>query len=195
VKAAPRRVVLSAAVSVRQRVIALVVVAVTVVAGAAAVSSAAGGVPIGSAARSADPAVRVNPPSGVSTDVDVRAAHALVDAVNAARAARGLPPLRWDDGASRAAHAHAVDMAAMREMRHIGSDGSDAGTRLRAAGVSWSSWGEALGAGSRDAPSLVQAWMVSAGHRAVLLGAFTRIGVGVAMSADGTPYWTLDALS
>jgi uncharacterized protein YkwD len=192
------------AVSVRQRAIALAVVAVTTVAAAAAViaevatvdtAGAAGGFPIGTAARTADRAVRLNPPTGFDPDVDVRAARAVLDAVNAARASRGVAPLRWDDAASRAAQAHSEDMAAMRQMSHLGSDGSDAGTRLRAAGATWSSWGEALGAGQRDAASLVQAWMGSDGHRAVLLGAFTRAGVGVAVSADGTPYWTFDALA
>jgi uncharacterized protein YkwD len=36
-------------------------------------------------------------------------------------------------------------------------------------------------------------WMNSAGHREnILSGQFTEIGIGLAHSADGTPYWTMD---
>ena len=41
----------------------------------------------------------------------------------------------------------------------------------------------------------MQAWLNSAGHRANILNpAFTGIGVGVAASADGTLYWTMDLI-
>jgi uncharacterized protein YkwD len=160
-----------------------------------AATVAASALPIGSAARSGDAAVRVVRPAAVAGDVDLRAARALVDAANAARSAQGLAPLRWDDGAARAASVHAHDIAAMGAVVHLGSDGSNAGQRLSKAGVTWSSWGEALGAGFREATSLVGAWVASPGHRAVLFGAFTRVGAGVATSADGTPYWALVALT
>jgi uncharacterized protein YkwD len=155
----------------------------------------ASGMPIGSAARSGDPAVRLVRPSSVAVDVDLRAAHALVDAVNTARVARGLAPLRWDDRAASAASVHAHDIAAMGAVVHLGSDGSDGGQRLTRAGATWSSWGEALGAGFAEAASMVDAWVASPGHRAVLFGAFTRVGAGVATSAAGTPYWALVALT
>ena len=36
-------------------------------------------------------------------------------------------------------------------------------------------------------------WMNSSGHRAnILNGNFTQIGIGLAYSANGTPYWTMD---
>ena len=103
--------------------------------------------------------------------------------------------MRWDDRASSAASVHAHDIAAMGAVVHLGSDGSDGGQRLTRAGVSWSSWGEALGAGFNEARSLVDAWLASPGHRAVLFGSFTRVGAGVATSAGGTPYWALVALT
>jgi uncharacterized protein YkwD len=39
---------------------------------------------------------------------------------------------------------------------------------------------------------VMKGWMNSAGHKANILGNYTQIGVAVAYSADGTPYWTMD---
>lgn len=80
----------------------------------------------------------------------------------------------------------------MRQMTHTGSDGSDAGTRISRAGYAAGTWGENVAAGFGSADSVVEGWMNSSGHRAnILNGAYTQIGVAVAYSADGTPYWTM----
>ncbi len=77
-------------------------------------------------------------------------------------------------------------------MGHTGSDGSNAGDRIRANGGSFGTWGENVAAGYGSAAGVVDGWMNSAGHRANILNpAFTRIGVAIATSADGTPYWTM----
>ena len=44
--------------------------------------------------------------------------------------------------------------------------------------------------GQPSASEAVRSWMNSSGHRANMLGSgYTRIGVAVAYSSNGTPYW------
>jgi uncharacterized protein YkwD len=83
----------------------------------------------------------------------------------------------------------------MGRMQHDGSDGSNAGDRLQAAGFRWSSWGETVGAGQPSPADIVQAWMDSPPHKAILLGSFTYVGVAKVVDSDGVPYWTLVAAS
>ena len=81
-------------------------------------------------------------------------------------------------------------------MSHTGSDGSNAGQRLTRNGVTWSSWGENVGAGFTDPAVLLQAWLNSPTHRPIVLSAsYTRVGAGVATASNGTRYWTMDAVS
>ena len=60
-------------------------------------------------------------------------------------------------------------------------------------GYAWRAWAENIAAGQPDAASVVQGWMSSAGHRTNILNpGYTDIGVGLAYSASGVPYWTQD---
>jgi len=93
--------------------------------------------------------------------------------------------------ATAAAQAHAADMAAHDELRHAGSDGSSAGTRLQRAGVAPTAWAENIAAGYRDGATVAAAWMASPGHRRNMVGDYRSAGVGVAASTSGTPYWVL----
>jgi uncharacterized protein YkwD len=138
-------------------------------------------------------AVRLDAPIPVSADDSSRTAALLMaDLVNAERVARGLAALAWDERVATAALGHSVDQAARGTMTHVGSDGSNAGDRLIRAGYVWSSWGETLAAGSIDARAMLDAWLASSGHAQRLLDtAAKHIGVGIATSANGTPYWTL----
>ena len=61
----------------------------------------------------------------------------MIDAINATRAARGLPPLIHNAQLQEAAQGHAVDMSQHPGMLHIGSDGSDGGARIFAKGYNW----------------------------------------------------------
>ena len=115
----------------------------------------------------------------------------VVDITNAERGKVGLPALVVDQRLMNAAQGHSADQAALDRMSHTGSDGSDAGVRIRRQGYDWRAWGENVAAGYPDAPSVMRAWMASAGHRAnIQSGAFTQIGVGLAYAADGSAYWT-----
>lgn len=93
---------------------------------------------------------------------------------------------------NQAAAAHSVDQATRDRMGHDGSDGSRAGDRIARAGGGVSRWGENVAYGYGSASGVVDGWMGSSGHRANILDpGFTRIGVAVARSANGTPYWTM----
>jgi uncharacterized protein YkwD len=115
-----------------------------------------------------------------------------VSLTNQQRQSAGLSALSTDGALTAAAAQHSADQAARNSMGHTGSNGSSAADRIRANGGSFSTWGENVAAGYGSASGVVGGWMNSPGHRDnILSSAFTRIGVAVAISADGTPYWTM----
>jgi uncharacterized protein YkwD len=111
---------------------------------------------------------------------------------NSARASAGLAPLATDGRLVTAAANHSSDQAASGRMSHTGSNGSSPGDRVAAAGFPAGTWAENVAAGQPSAQAVFDAWMASPGHRAnILHGGLTHIGVAMATSADGTPYWTM----
>lgn len=100
------------------------------------------------------------------------------------------PPLAWDDRLAAAAQGHAAWMAANRTLAHVAADG-DPGSRANAAGFAWSRVGENIAEGQRSPAEVVAAWRASThGHCANLLDpGFAALGVGLAYTNDGTPYW------
>jgi uncharacterized protein YkwD len=134
---------------------------------------------------------RIDPPQIDRRSPTERAQHDLADLVNEHRAQRGLPGFRWNDQVAAAALAHATDMAEHENLNHIGSDGSNTGSRLDRAGYTWLSWGENIGAGFVDPAVLLDAWLSSEAHQRHLDGDLREIGVGVAPTSDGVLYWTL----
>jgi uncharacterized protein YkwD len=103
----------------------------------------------------------------------------LLQAVNAARKAYGLRPLRVDPTLTHAAEAHTSDMLRRDYFAHGNFPG-----RMAAFHVSAGIAGENLAWGSGpygQAAEVVQEWLASPEHRANLLRAsFSRIGVGLA---------------
>lgn len=169
-------------------IVALVVPTVPVIGAALDVTSRAANVE--AEAQRARPAVVMTAPS--ASEAELLAAE-VVRLTNLERAAAGRSPLTVHPAVSSAAMAHSADQAATGRMSHIGSDGSDGGTRLTRAGFTWSAWGENVAAGQSTAADVVSAWMASSAHRANILSSTSRvIGVGVATSPNGTRYWTMD---
>jgi uncharacterized protein YkwD len=144
---------------------------------------------VGEAATVRAPAQRVAPPA--ATDPIPADVAAVVTVVNDERVRLGLTPYEWHADVAEAAQGHSDYMAARARVSHSGSGGSNAGDRLTAAGFQWSGWGENLAAGQVDVGALFQDWWESTAHRPQLIGDWTYIGVGMAQSANGTPYWTL----
>lgn len=125
----------------------------------------------------------------------------MIDRINAARAAHGLPPLTENAMLTQAAHDHAADLSRnewLIETRHWhdGSDGSDIGTRITRAGYRAARWSEITGHGfGGDERMMFDWWMASPVHRAAILSPdVTEMG-SVRLAAPGSPwgfYWVVD---
>jgi uncharacterized protein YkwD len=109
---------------------------------------------------------------------------------NRERADAGCGALRVDARLHAAARDHSEDQAAHNTMSHTGSDGSTPWERAERAGYT-EAMAENVAMGYRTAADVMNGWMNSAGHRANILNCEARaIGVGLAYSSNGTPYWT-----
>lgn len=171
-----------------RRLTAVLLIAATLaIAAPAGASNAPMAITGPSPARTLAPAVRVSPPPPPT----VAPVYQVVNRVNAERAKVGLPALQIDDRLMLAAQRHSEDQAFHNHMSHTGSDGSNVSTRLDRVGYAWRGWAENVAYGQRDAATVVTAWMNSAGHRANNLSGNTQVGVGLAYSSNGTPYWTM----
>lgn len=108
----------------------------------------------------------------------------LVQAINQARSARGLPALRVGRRLHRAARAHSRAMARTGNFTHGNWYG-----RLRRHGVNGRALGETIAWGvgvDGTAAAIVGMWLASPPHRATLLRrGFRRVGVGVAIGTMG----------
>jgi uncharacterized protein YkwD len=116
----------------------------------------------------------------------------IVNLTNQARQQAGLAPLLISPQLVTAARTHANDMARLDVMEHTlpGVAQPTLEDRARAVGYSYSWLGENIADGFTDAVNLFANWMASDGHRANILSPnYTQIGVAIAYSAQGDPYW------
>jgi uncharacterized protein YkwD len=158
-------------------------ISLLVLAAAFAVATAlAGASPARAQASAACPAA--GQPVGAAPSAAVEAA--IVCLVNGERAARGLPPVARTAALERAAQRHASDMVARRYFAHVSPSGGTLDTRAGRAGyLTAPCWalGEDLARAPLDAASadaVVEAWMASPTHRAVILDSdFRDAGVGL----------------
>lgn len=128
---------------------------------------------------------------GFSAPATHPAADQVVALVNAERTRHGLSPLRSDARLTTAAAQHSAQMAARGAMAHEGIGDGTPSERLAAAGVPRGRSAENVAMGQQSPESVVDSWLRSPGHRANILDPkLTRIGVAVAVGADGAPYWT-----
>lgn len=117
--------------------------------------------------------------------------------VNEFRRAAGLPELRADPALARVAKYRSQDMVASGYFGHTNpSNGATVFTLMDQWGIPYAWAGENLAWNSypvdRSPDAVVDGWTKSPSHRANLLGAhYERMGVGVAVTADGTKYYTL----
>ncbi|CAN5596831.1 hypothetical protein BH10ACT2_BH10ACT2_00550 [soil metagenome] len=112
---------------------------------------------------------------------------------NAERSAVGAPALSINVQLNAAAQAHSQYQADNRLMTHDSANGAGPGTRMTNAGYSWRAWGENVAFGQSDCEAVIAAWMHSPGHRTNMLNpAYTNIGIGMAVAANGAKYWTMD---
>ena len=110
--------------------------------------------------------------------------------VNQRRAKAGCRGVKYNAALYRAAFRHSNDMARKNYFSHTGADGSTPWKRAERAGYKKAS-AENLAAGQRTADEVVQAWMDSKAHRAILLDCdHTVMGVALARGGSYGIYWT-----
>jgi uncharacterized protein YkwD len=104
----------------------------------------------------------------------------LLETMNSVRTSRGLAPLRLDVRLVRAARGHSADMLRRQYFAH-----GPVAHRARAAGARGPVFGEDLAWGTGvTARWVVNRWLASPGHRAVLLRpTFRRVGIGISFGA------------
>ena len=134
------------------------------------------------------------PAAGASLD---GAEQDLVARINAFRAARGLPTLAVSDTLTSAAKWMSSDMATRNYFAHTSLDGRSPTQRMADAGYpAFGTWtGEDLAAGYTATADVLNGWINSSAHYAVLVNAqYRAIGVGRGYAAGSTYgwYWTAD---
>jgi uncharacterized protein YkwD len=115
--------------------------------------------------------------------------------INQQRAVNGLAPYAFNAKLRNASVFHNNWMTAYNCFAHVCTGEPGVGTRITNAGYNWSTYGETIAAGYGTAAAVVNGWMNSPGHRAILLGNYRDIGVAVKPCTSGcsySPYWTAD---
>ena len=102
-----------------------------------------------------------------------------------------MPPVSavtWNNQLARAAYRHSADMKAKNYFSHTAPDGSNPGTRIKAAGYDWKAYGENIAHNYPDEHAVVEGWLKSVNHCKTIMGAyFKEMGAGRAGA-----YWTQD---
>lgn len=99
-------------------------------------------------------------------------------------------PLTQNRELTVAAQKHANWMAANRRMSHRGEGGSSPGTRIKAAGYGWSTYGENVAYGQPTPEDVMRVWLNSPGHRRnIKSSAYADVGFGSATASTGQIYW------
>jgi uncharacterized protein YkwD len=107
----------------------------------------------------------------------------LIDEHNKVRDNHGLDSLQKDDSLMSIAQNWANNMASSAGLYH----------QMLEFGDDWNSMGENIAEGQQTIEEVMETWMHSLGHRRnIIAGGFNCIGVGYALSKDGTPYWCVD---
>jgi len=95
--------------------------------------------------------------------------------------------LNWSNQLEKAAAAHSTDMNTNNFFSHTGSDGSNAGERMKNAGYTWTMYGENIGKGYKTEEEVFNGWLTSGAHcKNMMEGAFSDFAV----SRSGE-YWTM----
>lgn len=117
----------------------------------------------------------------------------LVASINSYRKSENssLPPLFEDQALITAACFKAKDMADNNYFSHQDLQENFIWPMLNSLGVQNEYMGEIIGKNIPDSVTIIQYWKNSPPHKNLLLESkYTRVGVGRAVSADGTTYWT-----
>ena len=86
-------------------------------------------------------------------------------------------------------------MATNNYFSHTSLDGRSPGTRITAAGYSWSAYGENIAAGQSTMDAAMNSWLNSPGHCKNIMNArYKDYGIGCAYKSSSSyrTYWTQD---
>lgn len=165
-----------------------------------------------SASRSGNTRSTITPTPASATSLPTRTAlaQAVLDQINAARKAEGVPALTMSDGLVRSALTHNKVMAGGCGLSHQCSGESDLGKRINTQGVTWKDAGENIGQGGPE-PDTAEAIVAMAqqltsdmlaetppndGHRKNILSRkFKRAGISLYRDSQGTVWMTQDFAS
>jgi uncharacterized protein YkwD len=127
----------------------------------------------------------------------------ILELINQARATprrcgnemfNAAPPVRWNDLLAESSQRHSEDMARYNFFDHVSPrDGSHSWERVARAGYRYSTTGENIAAGYRNAEEAVAGWIKSPGHCANLMNPeFTDMGAALAVNRSSKMglYWT-----
>lgn len=110
--------------------------------------------------------------------------------VNKERTSRGLAALKGDSALNKVAQLKAEDMAKNGYFSHTSPTYGSAFDMLKSHNIKYKTAGENIAYGQKTAQTVMKGWMNSSGHRAnILKSSYTKLGVGYAVSSNGTPYW------
>ncbi|MDA7978820.1 MAG: CAP domain-containing protein [Pirellulales bacterium] len=101
----------------------------------------------------------------------------LIEYTNKERERHGLPPIAMDESLVKSARQHAWWMVRANTLQHTSAPVA-----------------ENIAMGQRTASEVVRDWMNSPGHRANMLGNYTRIGAAAYQTKGETCYWCLQFL-
>lgn len=110
----------------------------------------------------------------------------VIELVNKERAAAGKSELTASSSLNQAAAVRAKEITQL--FSHNRPDGSKCFTAVQDTGLKYTSAGENIAMGQRDAEDVMNSWMNSPGHKSNILGDFTNIGVGC-YYYNGYYYW------
>jgi uncharacterized protein YkwD len=119
--------------------------------------------------------------------------HRVAGAICGGTAYPAATALRWNGQLQSAATVMAADIARTGSHSHIGSDGSTFGSRITAAGYSFSYAGENISGGYGSVQGAVDGWMASQVHcENVMKAEFREIGASCVSNGGGETNFVLE---
>jgi len=104
----------------------------------------------------------------------------IFDITNVLRSRHDSPQLSWEESVQEVAFEHSKDMAENDYFSHYSLNGDGLKERLSAVEEAYRTAGENIAAQYPDAPSAMEGWLNSEGHREALFNEdYTHLGVGV----------------
>jgi uncharacterized protein YkwD len=126
-------------------------------------------------------------PSATAPDTTAAITNEVLVLVNAERKKAGLPALTTNSQLSQAAMIRARELS--KVFSHSRPNGSSCFTVFSETRVQYSTAGENIAQGQRNAAAAMTSWMNSEGHRANILSRnFNAVGIGY-YNDNGTLYW------